>query len=496
MAVTDTTVPCHGPLSPSPDVALDRPVFERTSPFDGHLVARVVCGTREDTLAAVAVARRGFDAGDWSRSAGTDRAKVLLKWAELTSSHANELARIETDEVGKPISISRVEVEETLKLFERAAYTASDLRGEMHDDLGGGLLGLVRREPVGVVGAILPWNLPAYLFVQKVAFALAAGCSVVAKPSELTSGSALLLSRLAYEAGIPRSALQVITGYGSDAGQALAESPEVDLLAFTGSTATANVLATVKRPFPQRQHFELGGKGSTVVFADADLDHAVDGALFGFTVNQGESCTATTRLLVEDSIADEFMGRLGAAADSLRLGDPVDEATQLGPMISGQHHDRVMSYIDGARGGGAEVRSSPLPDGIPQDNFVAPTIIDGLDVRDAAFQQEIFGPVLAAKRFHGIEEALSLANSTIYGLADSVWTSNMTTGIRLARAIKTGTVWINTVHEHPTSLPFGGTRASGFGREKAAVGVEEYTQLKTITIQVGDREKIFAEVAP
>jgi acyl-CoA reductase-like NAD-dependent aldehyde dehydrogenase len=499
MTISDTTVAFHSSIIGGDEERSSAETIDRLSPYDGRLVARVARGTRADALRAIAVARDEFDRGTWPRTAGVERSRVLLRWAQSIGEAAEELAQLESVEVGKPISTARAELGEAIALIERAANTASNLHGELHDDLGGGLLGLVRREPVGVVGAIVPWNLPAYLFIQKVAFALAAGCTVVAKPSEFTSGSAVLLTRLAHDAGVPVGALNLITGAGAEVGQPLAESTDVDVLSFTGSTKTANTLSRVERPFPQRQHFELGGKGTTIVFADADLDQAVDGALFGFTVNQGESCTATTRLLVQDSVADAFIHRLQRLARSLRLGDPAEESTVIGPMITPDHKARVQAYVEHARGEGAEVFAADIPEGVIPDSFIAPTIVDRITTASAIFQEEVFGPVLAIRRFRDFDEAIELANSTQYGLADGVWTSDISTGIKAARAIKTGTVWINTVHEHPTGLPFGGTKASGFGREKASVGVEEFTQLKTITVQIGERTRMFPDapvVAP
>ncbi|MBN9177461.1 MAG: aldehyde dehydrogenase family protein [Microbacterium sp.] len=482
----------RGHLIPGHITAADAPVFERRSPFDGSLVAEVVLGTPADTRAAIAAARNAFDHGPWPKLPGTERAKILLRWAGLVRENAEELARLETAEVGKPIGFARAgDVPATLDTIEAAALAAAHVKGELHDDLGGAIMGLVRREPVGVVGAIVPWNFPALLYSHKVAFALAAGCTVVVKPSEFTSGSAILLTRLAHRAGVPEDALVLVTGTGPDAGQPLAESTDVDLLSFTGSTRTARLLAAVDRPYPQVQHFELGGKGATIVFADADLDQAVDGALFGFAINNGETCTAGTRLLVEDAIADEFVARLAQKAAQLTVGDPWSESTVVGPLIHAQHTARVRGFIDEAAAAGSVVISPELPASTSPESFVAPTIIDRVETDSRLFQEEVFGPVLAVKRFSGVDEAVRLANSTVYGLANSIWTSDTSTALTVARALKSGTVWINTIHDTPGTLPFGGVAGSGIGREKGVEGLVGFTQLKTITVQVAPRSPIY-----
>lgn len=485
--VVSTTVARHHHIFPgASEPSADLPIYERLAPYGGAVVAEVTLGTREDVEKAIAVVRREFDSGRWPQLAGQERTAILLRWAELTREHLEEIARIEVTEVGKPIAAARGEVGAIIQLIERAAYAGSALSGQSFDDMGGADTAIIRREPVGVVGAIVPWNFPGLLFVQKAAFALAAGNTVVAKPSEFTSGSAILLTRLAHEAGVPETALTLVTGFGQDVGQPLAESTDVDVLTFTGSTATANVLAAVKRPFPQRQHLELGGKGATVVFADADLDAAVDAALFGFCINQGETCTAGTRLLIQRPIADEFLNRLAAAAARLKVGNPWEEDTQIGPMIHADHHRRVLERIELAVREGASIVGDPSSDRIDEDGsgFVRPTILNDVRPSHAAFQQEIFGPVLAVTPFDTAEEALELANGTMYGLANSVWTADVPLALRLARRINSGTVWINAIHADRALLPFGGNKASGFGREKAQLGVEEFTQLKTITIQL------------
>lgn len=480
-------VAAHHHLIPGdPGRGADTPVFERSSPVDGRLIATVTKGTRSDALRAIAIARAEFDSGSWPTVPGTERTKLLLRWAELIASHRKALAELDTAEVGKPVRAAEGEVDATIALIERAAYTASDLHGESYDDMGGEDFAFTRREPAGVVGAIIPWNVPSVLFVQKVAFALAAGCTVVAKPSELTTGSALLLSRLAHDAGIPREALLVITGLGADVGAPLAESTDVDVLTFTGSTRTGAALSATPRPFPQRQHFELGGKGATIVFDDADLDSAIDGALFGFCANQGENCAAGTRLLVHEKIADEFVQRLYAAARELTVGDPQDPETDLGPLIHETHRESVLARVREAEESGATVLSAApteQPEGMT-GAYVWPTIVRDAGSSSPIFTEEIFGPVLAVESFHDPDEAITIANSTTYGLANSVWTNDYRTAVSAARRLRSGMVWINDMQADRALLPFGGRGASGFGREKGAIGVEEFTELKTVTLRI------------
>lgn len=478
-------VAAHHHLIPGdPGRSQNTPIFERTSPVDGRLIATVTKGTRSDALRAIAIARAEFDSGSWPSLPGTERTRVLLRWAELIASDGKTLAGLDSAEVGKPVRSAEGDVDAMVSLVERAAYAASDLHGESYDDMGQEDFAFTRREPVGVVGAIVPWNFPGVLFVQKAAFALAAGCTVVAKPSEFTSGSALHLARLAYEAGVPREALLIVTGLGADVGAPLAESTDVDALTFTGSTRTGALLSATPRPFPQRQYFELGGKGATIVFDDADLAAAVDGTLTGFCANQGENCVAGTRLLVHQEIADEFVQRLAAAAGRLKVGDPQDPDTDLGPLIHEAHRDAVLARVREAEESGATVITSEPARMEHVGAYVWPTIVRDAGTSHPIFTDEIFGPVLAVEVFRNLDEAVAIANSTAYGLANSVWTNDYRTALMASRRLRSGMVWVNDVQADRAALPFGGRGASGFGREKGAIGVEEFTDLKTVTFRI------------
>lgn len=489
MTTPETATTNYTQLIDDGKARLDRDWIERRSPATNTLVSRYQRGTSEDTYAAIGLARDAFDNGPWPRLTGTERGRIVLEWVRLIRRDRTRLAELESAEVGKPMSVALDDIDYAADLTEQAGVTAPNLHGEYFDNLGHEL-GIVAREPVGVVGAITAWNNPAVIFASKVPFALSAGCTVVAKPSELASATTVELALLAYEAGVPRAALSIVTGYGAEVGQPLAASTNVDMLSFTGSTATGNLLAQTPRPFPQRLSLELGGKGATIVFGDADLDDAVDGALAGFVTNQGQVCTAGTRLLVQASIADEFLSKLGKRVAAIKIGDPSTDV-DLGPLISPEHAGKVRGFIEQARSAGARiVPENASTAGLP-DTYVAPAIVVGLPHDNEIFHQEIFGPILAATIFDTAEEAIALANGTTYGLANSVWSSNIKRALTVARNLRSGIVWVNSILSSPAQLPFGGSRASGFGREKGSEGVNEFTQLKMITVELGDREQAF-----
>lgn len=470
--------------------------IERCSPATGSLVASFARGTSADIDRAARCARLEFDSGTWPRTPAIERGRVLLRWADLLRNHAEELAAIESAEVGKPIRMARGDIDGAIGLTEYAATLAFDIHGEAYDNVNGGDLAMVLKEPVGVVAAIVPWNFPSLIFSQKVPFALAAGCTVVVKPSELTSGTALEMARLAHAAGVPAAALHVVTGYGYEVGQAISEHPEIDMISFTGSTVTGRAIQSAPSPNYKRYSFELGGKGASIVFDDADLDDAVDGVLFGVFFNQGETCCAGTRLLVQDTIADEFVARVAQRSAALKVGDILDDSSDIGAMIHDDHLNKVLEYIESGVAGGATVvtgGSRVTDEGRDQGLFVAPTVIDHVDPVQRVFQEEIFGPVLVTARFSTVQQAIDLANNTVYGLSNAVWTKNVDRAIEMGRALRSGTVWINTANDGAPQLPFGGYRDSGSGREKGRSGLEEFLEEKTFHIHVGPRTPAFVE---
>ncbi|GAA4387364.1 aldehyde dehydrogenase family protein [Tsukamurella soli] len=466
--------------------------IRRQSPTDGSDLAEFAAGTSEDTRRAIAAARRAFDDGPWPRTSAMERARKLLRVAELMRADADRLAEIEAAESGKLLRYARGDVEGSAELFEYAAGLAMSSHGEAHTGLGEGCTALVVREPAGVAAMILPWNFPLLLLAQKLPFALAAGCTAVVKPSEFTSGTALELARIISAAGIPDGVVNVVTGYGADVGATLAESRDVDLLSFTGSTATGQAITKAAAATAKRLSMELGGKGANIVFDDADLDDALDGVLFGAFFNNGECCVAGARLLVQESIADEFVEQVVAATGRLRTGDPLDESTDVGPMIHGGHLEKVRGHIASAQAHGGTVVTPAEPAGGPDGgHFVTPTVVVGVHEDSPEFHQEIFGPVLTVTRFRDVDEAIRLANATEYGLSSSLWTKNIDRALTVAKALRSGRVWVNTTIDGGPQLPAGGMKQSGYGREMGIAGFEEFTELKSIQIREGKRTPAF-----
>ena len=469
-------------------------VIERRSPADGTLLATYTNGTRADAEDAIRAARCAFDDGDWPTLTGMERARVLTAAAGLMREEADQLARIEADETGKPLTLADGDVAASIELFEYAAALAATAHGEAHTELGSDCTALVVREPAGVVAMITPWNFPLLQIAQKLPFALASGCTAVIKPSEFTSGTTLELARIVTTAGVPAGAVNVVTGEGAAVGGALAESDLVDVLSFTGSTATGRKITEASAGSIKRLSMELGGKAASIVYADADLDDALDGVLFGVLFNQGECCVSGARLLVQDSIADEFVARVVDGVGKVTVGAPGAPGSEVGPMIHAAHMNKVLGCVSSAVADGATLLaggqqlSGPGFDG---GNFFAPTVLDGVAPTDIVFTEEIFGPVLTVTRFTDVEEAVQLANATEYGLAGSIWTKNIDKALTTARRMRSGRVWINTTIDGAPALPAGGMKQSGYGREMGQAGFDEFTELKTIQIRTGRRTPAF-----
>lgn len=465
-------------------------LITRDNPADGTPLARFSAGTPAEAEEAIAAARRAFDSGPWPRLTAMHRARVLLDVARGLREEADLLARLDAEESGKPLAFAQGDVAGSAELFEYAAGLAMTSHGEAHTDIGADCTGLVVREPAGVVGMIVPWNFPLLLLAQKLPFALAAGCTVVVKPSEFTSSSALEVARIAEAAGVPTGVINVVTGYGPDTGAPLARSRDVDVLSFTGSTATGRRITEASAGSVKRLSMELGGKAASIVFDDADLDDALDGVLFGVFFNNGECCVSGARLLVQDTIADEFVDRVVAAASRIVVGAPLVAGTELGPLISPEHAAKVLDHVARARVDGATVRVGGGPvEG--SGNYVAPTVLDNVAETSSAFTEEIFGPVLSVTRFGDVADAIRLANATEYGLAGSIWTKNIDKALTAAKGMRSGRVWINTTIDGAPQLPAGGMKQSGFGREMGQAGFEEFTELKTIQIRTGKRSPVF-----
>ncbi|WP_340383992.1 aldehyde dehydrogenase [Streptomyces sp. SS7] len=461
--------------------------FTVVSPRDGQVLAEVADARQAEVDLAVAAARRAFDSGPWPRLAPADRGRILLRVADLLEAHRTELALTVSLEMGKPISDAYgIELRAAIGTFRWYGQLADKLTDES-PHTAPDALALVTREPAGVVGAVVPWNFPLTLASWKVAPALAAGCTVVLKPSENAPLSALLLGRIATEAGLPPGVLNVVTGDGPVAGRALGLHPDVDVLAFTGSTAVGrHFLRYAADSNLKRVWLELGGKSPNIVLPDApDLEKAAATAAWGIFFNQGEMCTAPSRLLVHSSVAERVTEAIVTRARELRVGDPLDPATEMGALVGEAHLERVLGHVgtgldEGARlraGGGRTLADSG-------GSFLRPTVFDRVEPGMRLAREEIFGPVLSVLAFDDLDEAVRLANATEYGLAAGLWTSDLSTAHRVSRALRAGTVWVNCYEEGDLTVPFGGVKQSGNGRDKSVHAMEKYTELKTTWIQL------------
>lgn len=459
---------------------------ERESPgHRGKVVGEWPAGGAADAALAIAAARRAFDNGPWPRMSGAERSAILHAVATHILDHVDELALIECLETGKPLSQARGEIGYCADLWTYAAGQARGLAGETHNAIGENRLGLVLREPAGVVGIITPWNFPFIIVSERVPWALGAGCTVVVKPSEFTSGTTIRLAEIALEAGLPAGVFNVITGYGADVGQMLAEDPRVDVLAFTGSVRVGTHLAALAAGGVKRVGLELGGKGPQVVFADADLEAAADGIAYGVYHNAGQCCISGSRLIVENSIRPALLERLLDLSRKLPFGDPLGDATRFGAMVSQPHLERVASYVAAGVEEGAELLLGGDMVDARNGNFFAPTVFDKVrpDMRIA--QEEIFGPVLATIGFDTAEEAVALANGTPFGLSASVWSRDLENAIQTTRKLRAGRCWINSVIDGTPEMPIGGYKKSGTGRELGRYGFDEYSQFKGLHMTLG-----------
>jgi len=469
-------------------------VIDRLSPSNGDLITQVPDATQQEVDSVVAAARKAFDDGPWRHLSGMERARFINALADEIEANIDELAIVEAQETGKPLSLARGDVGGSANLFRYAASHAMQMHGDVHTNLGKGFTGLVTRVPVGVTALITPWNFPLLLLAQKLPFALAAGCTAILKPSELTSTSTVMVAQMAKKVGIPDGVVNVILGYGNTAGQRLIEHPDVDFISFTGSTRTGRAVIEASKLHLKRTSMELGGKSANIVFADADIDDAIDGVMFGVLFNNGECCVSGSRLLVEEKIADEFVSKLSRRMQEIKLGDPLNPQAQIGPMIHSGHLDSVLSHVSKAVSQGAVIATggSQAKEGeLAQGYFVQPTLVDKVTEKHDIFHDEVFGPVLAVTRFSSKEEALRIANGTKYGLAASVWSKNLDTALEMASELQAGTVWVNTTIDGSPQLPGGGVKESGFGREMGQAGFDEFTEVKTIQIRTGARNRFF-----
>ena len=464
--------------------AADGATFPVTSPHDGSHLADVAEARAVDVDRAVAAARSAF--GAWSATPASERGRLLLKLADAIEERSAELARLESADTGHPIRDStRLDVPRTAATFRYFGGMADKYEGSVVP-VERGFLNYVVREPVGVVGQIVPWNFPLMFCSWKLGPALAAGNTVVLKPAELTPLTSLRVAELMAEVGFPPGVVNVVPGYGHVAGAALAAHPGVQKVSFTGSTEVGRRIVEASAGNLKRLQLELGGKGANIVFADAELAKAVNGSAFAIFHNQGQACIAGSRLILEEPIAEEFQERFVELARSIRLGDPLDEATEMGPLTSPEHRDRVLAYVKVARDEGGELLcggKAPDDPALARGCYVEPTVVRA-DPGSRVNREEVFGPFVTVTTFSGEDEALAVANSGDYGLGGGLWTRDLSRAHRMARAIRSGMVWVNSYKRVSPGSPFGGVGDSGYGREMGFEAMHGYTDPKSVWVNV------------
>ena len=462
--------------------------IEVVNPATGRVIATTADAGASDVDRAVAAARAAFDKGPWGRLSGQERSKLLWKLAELIDQNADELGLIETLNNGKPLRDSRgIDIPGAANLLRYMAGWSTKLHGD-HIDLArpGNWHSYTLREPVGVVGQIIPWNYPLSMAMWKLAPALAAGCTIVLKPAEQTPLSVLRLAELIADAGIPAGVVNIVTGYGETAGAAIVAHPAIDKVAFTGSTEVGRRIVQACAGNLKRVSLELGGKSPIIVFPDVPRDMAIQGASGAIFGNAGQNCTAGSRLFVHERLYEEVAEGLAAHADQIRVGSGLDPRTQMGPLVSREHFDRVSSFVETGRQSGAKLVAGGSRVG-DEGFFLRPTVFAQVPHDAAIYRKEIFGPVLCMSSFSDddLDAIAADANDTEFGLGASIWTRDLGIAHKLARRIKAGTVWVNSHNVGDPALPFGGFRSSGWGREKGREGYEMYTEVKTVMMNLG-----------
>ena len=455
-----------------------------TNPHDNSLIAEVAEARAADIDRAVEAARKAFPA--WKRMAASERGRLLAKLADAIEADAENLAYLESIDTGHPIRDTRgLDVPRTVVTFRYFAGIADKIDGRVAS-ADPGFFNYVTREPVGVVGQIVPWNFPLMFTSWKLGPALATGNTVVMKPAELTPLTTLRVAQLLAKVGIPPGVVNIVPGYGNTAGQYLAEHPNVDKIAFTGSTLTGRKIVQASAGNLKRVQLELGGKGANIVFDDAVVDAAVGGSAFAIFHNQGQACIAGSRLLLQEKIADEFLQKFLALAKSIRIGNPLDPATEMGPLTSPGHRDRVVRYIEVAKQEGSTILTGgkpPADEGLQAGCYMEPTVATAKP-EDRVCQEEVFGPFVSITRFKDDDDVVRIANSTQYGLGGGLWTRDLQRAHRVANAIRSGMVWVNTYKRVSPSSPFGGVGQSGYGRDLGPESILEYTSAKSVVMNI------------
>ena len=464
--------------------AVDGASLEVLNPHDCSVITHIAEGRQADIDRAVEAAERAFPA--WKKMMAAERGRLLLRLADAIEERAEEFAQLESLDTGHPIKDARaLDVPRTAACFRYFGGMADKLQGDIIP-VDPGFLNYVQREPLGVVGAIVPWNFPLMFCAWKMGPALAAGNTVVLKPSELTPLSSLRLAALMAEVGFPKGVVNMVPGFGHTAGERLATHPLVRKIAFTGSTAVGRRIVEYSASNLKRVQLELGGKGANLVFDDANLVAAVNGSAFAIFHNQGQACIAGSRLILHERIADEFLDRFLTLARSIRLGNPLDPTTEMGPLTSPMHRDRVLSYVKVALDEGAEILSggkAPSDPALANGCYIEPTVVRAKPT-DRVCQEEVFGPFVTVTTFADDAEALAIANGTDYGLGGGLWTTNLQRAHKVAAEMRSGMVWVNSYKRANPGSPFGGTGLSGYGREMGFEAMREYTEAKSVWINV------------
>jgi phenylacetaldehyde dehydrogenase len=457
--------------------------FDSIDPATGDVLARVAEGDKADIDLAVKAARRAFESGPWAKMSASQRGRIIWKIGDLLAENVEEFAELETLDNGKPISVSRVaDVPLAADLFHYMAGWATKIEGSTIP-IAGPFLAYTRREPIGVVGQIIPWNFPLLMAAWKLGPALATGCTVVLKPAEQTPLSALRLGELALEAGLPPGVLNIVTGFGETAGAALAAHPDVDKIAFTGSTEVGKLIVHAASGNLKKVTLELGGKSPNIVFDDADLKQATAGAANAIFFNHGQCCCAGSRLYVEDKIFDKVVEGVSESAKKIRVGPGMNPDTTMGPLVSEEQFRRVCGYMEAGMNEGAKAVVGGKKVG-NRGYFVEPTVLVNTTPNMKVVQEEIFGPVVTAMPFKSVDEIAAEANNTPYGLAAGIWTKDIAKAHALANKLKAGTVWVNCYNVFDAAMPFGGYKQSGWGREMGKEALELYTETKSVCVRI------------
>ena len=463
--------------------------FDVFNPATDQVITQVAEGDAADVENAVAAARKAFDEGPWSKMTASQRSRLIWKIGDLIEENADELAQMETLDNGKPFGVAKVaDVALAADMFRYMAGWATKIEGNtvplnVPDAPGGDFHAFTLKEPIGVVGQIIPWNFPLLMAAWKLGPALATGCTVILKPAEQTPISALRLGELVQEAGIPDGVVNIITGFGETAGAAIAAHDDVDKVAFTGSTEVGKLIINAAAGNLKKVTLELGGKSPNIVYDDADLETAIAGAADAIFFNQGQVCSAGSRLFVQQGIYDEVVAGVSEIASNMKVGDGFDSATQMGPLVSREQFDRVTGFLKAGLDAGAEASAGGAA--IDRDGyFVQPTVLKNATTEMSVVQEEIFGPVVAAMPFKNDREIAGQANDTTYGLAAGIWTSDISKAHKLAKSVKAGTVWVNCYSIFDAALPFGGYKQSGWGREMGHAALENYLQTKSVCISL------------